>query len=126
MSQRFAIRFDAGFRWLFTLLLLPPSASYVEVGADEVRVRMSWAFRARIPRWTVASVTPYGSPVFSWGVHGWAGRWLVNGSSRGILSVKLEPPARASMMGFPVRLKELLVSVEDPEGLAHALAPAAG
>lgn len=124
MSRRFAIRFDGGFRWLFTLLLLPPSASYVEVGEDEVQVRMSWGFRARIPRWTVTSATPYGKTVFSWGVHGWGGRWLVNGSSRGIVSVKLEPSARAWVMGFPIRLKELLVSVEDPEGLTRALAPA--
>jgi hypothetical protein len=54
-------------------------------------------------------------------VHGFAGRWLVNGSGDGIVSLELRPAQRAWVMGFPVRLRTLLVSVQDPAGLVAAL-----
>ena len=53
------------------------------------------------------------------------GRWLVNGSGRGILSIQLHPAQRAYVMGVPVRLRELLVSVHEPSSLAAALGAAA-
>ncbi len=56
-----------------------------------------------------------------WGVHGWRGRWLVNGSSHGIVVLGIDPPARARTLGLPVRLRELAVSLEDPVGFAAAL-----
>jgi hypothetical protein len=58
-----------------------------------------------------------GRALLTRGVHGLAGRWLVNGSSRGLVAVTIEPPARAFVVGFPVRLRVVTVSVEDPEGL---------
>ena len=55
-------------------------------------------------------------------MHGFAGRWLVNGSGEDILTIDLEPVQRAYVMGFPVRLRQLMVSVADPAALASALA----
>jgi hypothetical protein len=55
------------------------------------------------------------------GVHGWAGRWLVNGAGDGILVISLNPWQRGYVIGFPVTLRELLVSVDDPSALAIAL-----
>jgi len=46
----------------------------------------------------------------------------VNGSRDGILDVRLDPPQRGYVMGIPVRLRELWVSVEDPTAVAAALA----
>jgi hypothetical protein len=120
-GARFPIRFDAGYRVISTALFLAPSRSFVEVEGDEVRVRMAWAFRARFPRSAVASASDFREKPLSRGVHGFAGRWLVNGSGQGIVSIDLEPGLRGYVMGFPVRLRRLLVSVEDPEGLMRAL-----
>jgi hypothetical protein len=53
-------------------------------------------------------------------VHGFGGRWLVNGSGRGILSIQLITVQRAYVMGLPVQLRELLVSVRDWPALAAA------
>jgi len=39
----------------------------------------------------------------------------------GLLTVNLAPAQRACVMGFPVRLTELTVSVDDPSALASAL-----
>jgi hypothetical protein len=121
-TARLPIRFDPWYGVLSTGLFLQPASSFVEVNGDEVRVRMAWAFRARFPRTAVRAAVPYERrPPLSRGVHGFAGRWLVNGSGEGIVSLHLEPRQTAYVLGFPVRLRELLVSVEDPPGLIAAL-----
>jgi hypothetical protein len=119
--MRFPIRFNAAYRVLSTALFLAPSDSFVEAKGEEVRVRMAWGFRTKFPRSVVASVTEYKRKPLSRGVHGWAGRWLVNGSGEGIVNIALEPCQRGYVMGFPVQLRNLLVSVEDPAGLMSAL-----
>jgi len=121
-TKRFPVRFDAAYQVLSTALLMPPSKSFVEVVGDSVRVRMAWGFQTEFPRSAVRSVTNYGRKPLSRGVHGWAGRWLVNGSGEVIVSIVLEPSQRAYVVGFPVRLRELLVSVEDPDGVKAVLA----
>jgi len=120
-TLRFPIRFGRAYRILSTALLIAPSDSYVELEGDEVRVRMAWIFRARFPRASVVAASRYRGRPLSRGVHGFAGRWLVNGSGQGIVSLVLAPPPRAWSMVFPLRLSELLVSLEDPEGLLAAL-----
>jgi hypothetical protein len=124
--QRFPIRFDGWYGILSSMLFLPPASSYVEVDSQQVRVQMSWAFRSCFPISAVVSVTESHEHPLSRGVHGFAGRWLVNGSDQGILTVDLTPDQRGYVMGFPVRLQQLMVSVTEPEALAVALRRAEG
>lgn len=121
--MRFPIRFDRWYEVLSRSVFLRPSRSWLDVSPDEVAVQMDWGFRARLPRASVrgAQSLPDARPV-SRGVHGWRGRWLVNGSGQGLVSIRIEPRARGFVMGFPVRLTELLVSVDDPDKLVAALA----
>jgi hypothetical protein len=122
-STRFPISFDAPYALLSRALLIPPSDSYVEIAGIEVSVRMGWAFRAKFERSRVAGAAPLGKRIrLTRGVHGWGGRWLVNGAGDGILAIDLEPRQRAYVVGFPVNLRQLLVSIENPTGLAAALA----
>ncbi len=121
LKRRFPIRFDNWYRPLSTALLLPPSSSYVEIDGGQVYVRMGWAFRSRFSRLAVASAIQLPKTPLSRGVHGFGGRWLVNGSGQGIMSIELSPPQRAYVMGFPVQLRVLEVSVSDPVALASAL-----
>jgi hypothetical protein len=119
--QRFPIQFDDWYGVLSSALFLPPSSAYVEVQGDEVQVLMGWAFRARFPRSAIAVVTKdHGRPL-SRGVHGFAGRWLVNGSAQGLLRIDLTPGQHGYVTGFPVRLQRLVVSVTQPAALAAAL-----
>ena len=119
---RFRIRFT-GLNRALAVLGMTRSTSYVDVGTETVEVRMGLWFRARFDRVQVVSAEDAPHPlILGWGVHGWRGRWLVNGSSSGIVRVVLEPSARARVIGVPVRLRELLVSVEDPAGLRATLA----
>jgi len=119
--RRFPIRFDRWFAVLSKVLLLPPSRSYVDVGNGEIVARMGWAFDARFPRSDVVGARPLGRRVISRGVHGFFGRWLVNGSGDGIVSIEIAPPQRARVLVFPVALKRLLVSVDDPAAFIAAV-----
>jgi hypothetical protein len=120
-SRRFPIRFDGWYAVLSSAVLLPPSDSWLEMDEQAVRVRMAWAFRCSFPRAAVASATVLNSTPLSRGVHGFAGRWLVNGSGRGIVTIELAPVQRGYVMGFPVRLRQLMVSVAEPDELIAAL-----
>ena len=121
IPQRFPIRFDEWYRILSSALFLVPSKCYVEVDDEQVRVQMGWAFRSRFPKSAVAAVAETNKNPLSRGVHGFAGRWLVNGSGQGILTIDLTPSQRGYVMGFPVRLRQLMVSVSDPAVLAEIL-----
>jgi hypothetical protein len=126
-SRRFPIRFSPVNGVVLRGLLIPPSSAYVDLDADTVQARMGWAFAARIPRGLVAKAGPGKAPTIrlTAGAHGWAGRWLVNGAPDGIVTLDLAEPVRALVSGFPVRLKELSVSLEDPDAFLAALgAPA--
>jgi hypothetical protein len=118
----FAISYSPALLPLFRLMGLGPARSGVWVGQDVVRVRMGWGFRAEIPLRAVRVVAADAGAVTGWGVHGWKGQWLVNGSSSGLVRLELEPGARATMMGLPVDLTTLRVSVLSPDGLTAMVA----
>jgi hypothetical protein len=118
---RFPIRFTGLSRAMW-LMGLTPRTSWVEVGDGRLRVRMGWGFWLDAPLETVRSAELDGRRVWNWGVHGWRGRWLVNGSSSGIVRIRLDPACRAKPLRIPISVRELRVSVEDPAGLVAALA----
>jgi hypothetical protein len=120
-AARFAIRFDRWYAALSSALVLRPSDSYVEVSRDTVSVRMGWAFQSSFPRASVRATQRLDAAPLSRGVHGFAGRWLVNGSGDNILVMDLSPTESARVLGFPVQLRQLLVSVDDPEALSQRL-----
>ncbi len=121
---RFPIRFEPWYRVLSSAVLLRPADSYLEVDGEEVSVRMGYAFDARFPRSAIAGVGRLDRAPLSRGVHGFGGRWLVNGSGDRILVLDLAPTQRARVLGFPVRLKQLMVSVDDPDEVTRRLRPA--
>ncbi len=118
----FGFRYGA-FRPLLTVLGMGPRFSSVDLRPDILSVRMGWWFKADIPRSSIAGVGPKRGMglVGGIGVHGWGGRWLVNGSVKGIVTIDIEPRARGRVMGVPVKLRTLAVSVEEPEELIAAL-----
>lgn len=118
--KRFPIRFT-GLNGAMRVLGLSPSGSWVELDDERLRVRMGWAFTLDAPRESIRDARLDDRRVWSWGVHGWRGRWLVNGSSSGIVRIDLNPPGRARTGPVPITVRELRVSVEDPEGLVEML-----
>jgi len=118
--MRIPIRYGTPWRWLLPILLLPARLAYIRIDGDVVKVRMSWAFRAKFPRVDVVDVVKH-RPVVSIGAHGWKGRWLVNGANRPIAAIELAQPSRARVLGFPVDVTELLVSVDNRDMLRELL-----
>jgi hypothetical protein len=119
----FSIRYNRWNRPVLTLLGLGPARSSVEVHPGEVRVRMGWAFAATIDRSTIVSAVADDERVWGWGVHGWRDRWLVNGSSDGLVRITMQPPTAARTAGIRLRVSTLRVGVDDREELLRLLAP---
>ena len=124
MGERtFAISYDPAMVPLFAVLGVGPRFSHVTVSAGELRVRLGWAFRASVPRAAVREVAPDDGRVLGRGARGWRGRWLVNGSSQGLVRVTVDPPAPARVAGWPVRVRELRLSLEAPGFFVATLRP---
>ena len=121
-AQRFDFRYGV-FRPLLSALGFGPAFSFIELDDECLRVQMGWSFRTAIPRHSVRSARPYRGLAYGIGVHGWRGEWLVNGAASGLVEIDIDPPTRATVLGVPVRLRTLRVSVESPEDLMAALGP---
>jgi hypothetical protein len=120
-SQTFPIRYGV-FRPLLSVLGVGPRFSSVDIDGEHVRVRMGWSFQAEIPLRSITTAKAFSGLVGGIGVHGWRGRWLVNGAASGLVTLEIDPPARARVLGVPIRLRALRVSVESPDELLAALA----
>jgi hypothetical protein len=122
----FDIDYSRGNRFFMGLIGMGPRFSGVVIDDEQVRVRMGWGFYAHIPLATIQRVGATVRPFFAWGAHGWRGRWLVNGSSQGIVALEIDPPARGWAIGFPLRLRVVYISLADPDAFITALTPRIG
>jgi hypothetical protein len=124
--SRFPIRYTAGKGAVLRSVLVLQRHSYVEVDGDTVRVRMSWAFSTTFSRRDIASVERRAPVPLTAGAHGWRGRWLVNGASGPLVGITFRSPVRAYVMGVPIKLRDLRVSVADADRLVTELGGAPG
>ena len=120
--MRTSITTSAWMRPLLPLTASTASNSYVDVTGDLVRVRMGFGFGTSFPKEVVLCAGHWeGRAPVSIGVHGWRGRWLVNGARRPLVVIDLCPTQRAGVLGVPVKLSQLIVSVDDPDTLVDEL-----
>lgn len=110
---------------LFALTGMGARSRRIELDGDHLVVRMGIGFRTSVPRSSIAGARLLEARIFAWGVHGFAGDWLVNTAGTGIVLVELSTVTRAWVLGFPIRLRKLRVSVTEPEALVAALTGAA-
>jgi hypothetical protein len=120
----FAISYSPALTTIFRLFRMGPNRSGVWVGPESVRVTMGWGFRATIPRGSVRAISRDTGAVSGWGVHGWRGQWLVNGSSSGLVRLEVGPGAKASVMGGSVQLRTLRLSLTAPDEFISLLSNA--
>lgn len=120
-AMRFEFAYDRWCGWILGALGSGRRFSRVLVTDNELDVELGLAFRGVISRESIQSARRWQGRVLGWGAHGWRGHWLVNGSSKGIVVLEVDPPGAARVLGFPVTIRELALSVEDPEGLSEAL-----
>lgn len=116
----FEFRYDRWCGWILGLFGSGRRFSRVVVRPGEIEVRLGFGFRGTIDRASIRSARAWTGVVSGWGAHGWRRNWLVNGSSRGIVVLDIEPTGRARVLGFPVRVRELGLSLEDPDRFCAA------
>ncbi len=117
--------FNLFMRLLMTPMLCGPRRCHVVLTTDRLEVTMgvgAWAFSAAVPRSSITACTRVSGPVWAWGAHGWRGRWLINGSSRGLVRLSIDPRAHGRCLGFPLKVNELTLSLEHPDDFVAALA----
>ena len=119
MMTRFA--FDTAGPFARAMAALAAGPAYVDLTPDRLRIRLGVLFRADVPRVAVAAAERNHDPVTGWGAHGWGGRWLVNTSSRNLVRLAIEPRQRARVLGVPVPLSGLRMSLADPDGFLAEL-----
>jgi hypothetical protein len=105
----------------------------VTASSSTVDVRMGWGFHATLAREDVASARPLTGglgelpgPLRLSGLRGvnyWRGTALVNGAGTDLVEITLDRPSWVRLGPFPVRMRRLIVSAEDPSGLVAALNP---
>jgi len=104
-----------------------PEHSGIAVSDGDLAVKMGRSFDGRAPRTSITSARALTDTVISRGVHGCRGSWLVNGDGSGLVELQFEPPMRGHVLMFPVTVRRLRISVDDPDGLVDALgAPSRG
>jgi hypothetical protein len=117
----FALRYGTVAKHLLNLFASGPDRSGVAVNEADVAIAMGRSFSGRAPRATVTSARALADTVVSRGVHGWRGDWLVNGARDGLVELLFDPPMKARVLAFPVDVRRLRVSVDDPDGLADEI-----
>ncbi|MCV7413200.1 hypothetical protein AWC05_10870 [Mycobacterium florentinum] len=120
------LRYERWYVLLSTPLGLGPSTSEVRVEDGTLHVKMGWAFDAHIPVSSIKSAEASDERTFTAGVHYSNGRWLVNGSGKGLVALTIDPPVRAKVPLRSVALRSLVLSVTDPGALIAACTVAAG
>ena len=122
--RTFAVRYARWMRPVLALGGLGRRRVRVELSDSELVVRAGIWFRATIARTSIRAVEHQGNAWWAIGVHtDFRGRWLVNGSPRGIVVVHLDPVIRARAAGLSVKVKRLALSLENPDGFVTAAAP---
>ncbi|MGH2551136.1 MAG: hypothetical protein ACRDHN_17260 [Thermomicrobiales bacterium] len=107
---------------LFPLLGIGPRRTSVVVTRDQIRASMGWSASITVSRSAVVSAEHSKKPFgYGSGVHGTPGRWVFNGSNDGIVKLTLDPPQRGRILIFPIKPRELYLSLEDPSGFLTEL-----
>lgn len=131
MADYTGFKFSYG-PWARWLLPLPRGRrAVIQVSDHDFFVRFGRGFESHFP---LSSIRQIGHMPREWvhlnrGVHGGHGAWLVNGSRDGLVRLILDPPAEARTSFFTmvtVDVRELRLSVEDPDGLIECVRAAAG
>ena len=96
-----------------------------EVDFDVLRVRMD-DFHLDIPRSSVRSVARSEHQTRGTiGVHSRRGRWLVNGSHRGLVELAIAPPycppRQPGTLFLKMKVSSLIISLVDPDGFIAAV-----
>jgi hypothetical protein len=108
-------------RLLMGVLAIPESRRYAALDDEAFELRLGWSFGLTAPRESVVAALRDHDRIGGIGAHGWHGTWLVNTTSKGLVRIVLDPPARATVCGVPVTVGVLRLSLAEPDAFLSAL-----
>jgi len=114
------LRFDRWYTPLAVSVGLGPKRSALRTESGNLHVKMGWAFTADIPLTSITNAEATNKRAYTAGVHFAFGRWLVNGSTKGLVALTIAPPVQAKMWRKSVTVSELWLSVTDPDAFVAA------
>lgn len=123
-GQRFAIARDGAVSPFLRVIGATDKTSYVNVNDGGLVARFGY-YRVALPRTQIASAAPAELP-WHWGLglRAKRGKLALLGAHHGVVLITLHEPYRTTLLKIPLKVTELYVSVEDPDGLIAALQPA--
>ena len=119
--HRFPIKRSPWWRFLLGLFGVTTARAYLQLDGERLVVRFGW-YRLELPRAQIAAVEEGRWPW--WGGIGWrisAGRLGLIGATAPVVYIRLARPHRTRLLGIPLQLRELWVSVDDPAAVRAAL-----
>ena len=113
-EQPYALNYSPGLRWLLVLAGLGQRRVQISLTPERLEVHTLY-FRVTVP---IADIAAVGDGSASWlalaGVHTDArGHWVINGSPGPVVTVDVDPPARAHAMGLQVTVRRLALGLAD-------------
>ena len=115
-EHRYTIERAAWLRPLLVLFTATDSRAWVELAPEGLRARYGW-YTTTIP---YDAIVVAGHDDWPWyGGLGWRTNFrsvlALNGSYRGIVKLAVDPPQRTRLLGIRFGLRELYLSLEDPD-----------
>jgi hypothetical protein len=122
--MRFAIRIDWWCRPFLLFIGATPANSYVDIGADDIRMRFGPGFDGTIPRDSVVSAAPMRWTIIDGlGVSAGGQIFGLIGAPAGVVHLELRETAGMRFAGFPWTTRRVAVSLEDPRAFIDAVMP---
>ena len=128
--MRHPLLFPTGFVGsLLRLMRFKPEDCYVDLGAAEAEIRLGWMFTGRFPATAIVSAEHFTGKVRATKgarvqrLRG--GRLTVMTMPAPLVSLRLDPPQQIGVMGIPGDVREMIVSVADPDALIADVSGAA-
>jgi hypothetical protein len=125
--MRFAIRRSPVWKPLLVPLGGTAAGSFVDVTPERVRVRFGFLFDAEFPQAAIATASPFDYPWY--GSVGWrtdfGGTLGLIGAHEGVVQLTLRTPQTMKLGPFPLKIKTLRVSLEEPDAFLAAVRPRA-
>ncbi len=119
--RQFPIKRSPWWRFLLMLFGATTAHSYLPVDGERLVARFGW-YRLELPRAQIVAVEPVRWPW--WAGIGWrvgGGRLGLIGATAPVLCIRLASPHRTRLLGIPLQVRELYVSVDDPAAVQAAL-----
>ncbi len=120
------IAYSRLFKPLATAVGLSQGHTEASIAAGILKLRMGWAFSLQAPTSAVVSAIPVADAKWWWGCGAHVigrGRWIINGTLRGLVEINFQGPVAARALGVRVAVRSVLVSVPDARGFAKQLRP---